>query len=171
MLGNLPGVSQTIVRAELFAWIVVLYFVEDGPVQIVTDSEANVRVFHQFCIGTEKLEVEIANVDLWSVFLGLARRRSVLPRCTWVKSHITGAGVSEADSRKLVAKHPDLAVEDIVGNAAADALADLAAQEVQVSKVEAANFLAQVSVAKKVQRRALVVLRVVGSRKARVEKE
>ena len=58
-----------------------------------------------------------------------------------------------------------------MGNAAADALADEAAAEVQVQKAEAANFLSQVSIAKKVQRRALAVLRVVGERKARTKKE
>ena len=131
---NLPGAPQTVNRGELFAIISVLELID--PVQnvatiIYTDSAYCVRGFQ---VGRQAKKGS-ANDDLWTLFfLEVQRHQAEGGKVKLVKvpSHRDLQDAAEGN----------ILLEDLIGNALADAIAGLAASEAQlpVKMVEAVSI-------------------------------
>ena len=142
----LPGPSQTVPRAELFAIAAVvalatphaqLTFVVDA--KIVYDG-----ITHRTTTG------ELA--DLWTHLWKLVTDKGLTVHARWVKSHID--------------KHPDaftqfpqLTARDVVGNSCADALADRGAAYAEIDINDANPYLYLTATLTRVQLRLIAILR------------
>ena len=140
----LPGLRQSVPRSELYAILTVLRNVADGDVEIVTDSKT---CADSYSTGKEHCSQSV-NADLWcEAWRHVERLGRVIVR--WVKAH--------AGEQHLAAGL--LTFHDLCGNYCADALANRAAEVAQVYPEDAANYLSHVDLARRVQMRAVTVLR------------
>lgn len=144
----LAGEKQTVPRSELAACIMVISRVAagDGPVEIVTDSLLTWEVHSK---GPEAFTSSTANGDLWQVFWSHSERLGHdRVKLRWVKAHAT---VEHLVSGRV-------SYVDLMGNAAADALADRAAKVAEVCSADASRVLGCVNLANRIQLRAVAIL-------------
>ena len=140
----LPGVRQSVPRAELFCVIVLVWLVKVGAwVMVVSDSDITVK-------GIKGRRSEGENMDLWALLWSLVAERRVSIEARWVKAHA-------ADSRDLWVKY-DPCPRDVVGNEAADALAERGAVSHAVPAATARVALEQIRLCGLVQGRLIAIL-------------
>ena len=89
--GLLPGNTQSVPRAELYA-IVVLSRHTSGAVSFSSDSQLNMKTFLRLVHGRQ-LKSNCANLDLWLELQQVLSCRWL--RGTWVRSHLTQAQFEE----------------------------------------------------------------------------
>ena len=112
---NLPGAFQTVPRSELYAWILIIErAVPVGRLELVSDSELNVKVAQGIAENGGAVPDGVGNHDLWVRFWKAALARDSLLVIRWTKGH-----VEEKDLQKYA---PSWA--DIFGNECADILAE-----------------------------------------------
>ena len=120
-----PGSRQTVPLAELAAVLQVLRRVSlASSLHFVVDSRITVDRLNLIINGTA-LPTLLANKDMWKeVFAIVSRRRRAraTTTCIWIKSHPTCRHIAEHG----------ISVQDAMGNAAADVLADKAAKLARV---------------------------------------
>ena len=139
-----PGSRQSAPRSELFAILTLLRNAVSGDVEIVTDSKTCADSYFN---GKDHCSQSV-NADLWCEAWGhVERLGDVIIR--WVKAH--------AGRQHLAAGL--LTFHDLCGNHCADALASRAADSAQVFPEDAANYFSHVDLARRVQVRAVTVLR------------
>ena len=141
----LPGLVQTVPRAELMVLVVVVERVSPGMTVIKSDNRWVVDTFGQgkdHCLAAQ-------HSDLWTRIFEVLDRGLVVLEVTWVKGHVESVEV---------ASRYDVVVEDIFGNALADKLADRAADEFQVHGQDALTVRWHYSLVRRIQARAVVLL-------------
>ena len=89
--GLLPGNTQSVPRAELYA-IVVLSRHTSGAISFSSDSQLNMKTFRRLVHGRQ-LKSNCANLDLWLELQQVLSSRWL--RGTWVRSHLTQAQFEE----------------------------------------------------------------------------
>lgn len=113
--GGVPGLWQTVLRAETCAVVSVLQYAvqHHREVTIFSDSKTVVKRLHKHLRGEEVTSLQTDH-DLWEVIVALLRQMPVDVQCIHVHSHQQPSGLT--------------ACEDWVcrGNAAADHAAELA---------------------------------------------
>ena len=128
---NLPAeeqAQQTISRAELFAWVLVAFFVDwAASFEIVTDSWSCIQGF-RCLLASEAVSREIPNGDLWwCLFRILDARRLGRDSLTlkWVKSHLVekARDGSLEELAEVVPNDAAFSVLDVFGTQCVDALA------------------------------------------------
>lgn len=155
----LDGENQSVPRAELAAILCVLRRVSGGPVEIASDSKINVD---RYADGIDAC-LSACNSDLWRQLwaeVGRIGRDSVVLR--WIKGHATEKHIAEGD----------ISVKDLCGNYCADVLAERAARCAEVFPQDAVNTFFYMSLARKIQMRAVAILLEVsaGEKRSRSEK-
>ncbi len=132
-------------RAELYAIVVAVENVDpEEELTIISDSEINIKLYHKGKGATRNA----ANYDLWCRLWKAKENRKADLHIKWTKAH----GKAEHLDQGLITH------EDLVGNAAADALAGLAADRAQVSLNDSAAVLWCKSITGKVQGRVVKIL-------------
>ncbi len=125
--GLMPGPIHTVPTAELFAIVVATENVcPGGELTVTPDSEVNIKLYNKDKTAT----VNETNYDLLSRLRAAAAAREAPLHIRWAKVHGT-----EEHLRSGLISH-----EDLVGNAAADALSGLAADKAQVTPNDAQRF-------------------------------
>ena len=139
----MPGLKQTVPRAELTAVIKLLQFVDvNQDLEIVTDSKITYRkcraieqrVVHArlgFTSHKSVAEKAAVNGDLWLVFESLMQTRNACTSFYWMKANMEDEQI--ASSR--------FSVLTIVANGVADKLAGNAAKAVQVAPCVSRPFV------------------------------
>jgi hypothetical protein len=137
----LPGIVQTVPRAELFALIVVIRFAA-RPLVIYTDSE--------WCfsrVNQPKKALAGTHADLWHIFFALAGPDV---RVLWTKAH--------ADTNPVFFDSYSLTTRCVIGNCIADALSGKAAKLAEVTLNDAARIVNTRALVKSIQLRLIAVL-------------
>ena len=142
----LVGSVQSIPRAELFAIWVVVSMVQSGNLEIASDSKVNVDVFLR---GRDACRLS-ENADLWLLIWQKLDEGHVVLSLRWIKGHA-------AQDPEMYIKY-NVQVVDAFGNGAADALANRAACDAEVSTQDYTTFFWYVSLVKKIQARAVIIL-------------
>ena len=146
--GALSGEQQTVPRAELAAALIVLEQVAcHNDISFVIDSEITVKLMLRFLKHPHLPLYEGANFDLWARFRTRLALRTGCTTVRWVKSHPTAEHIAHFKLEKRV----------VLGNAAADVMADLAATEARVAIGDKERHVWEVAAAKAIQRRLLAV--------------
>ena len=142
----LPGVEQSVPRAELYGiLIVVKHAVPSAVLDIRSDSKVNVDMF---TTGRENT-LHSTSADLWQELWSLIDHKSLSVSLTWIKGHCT--------TPEQATKH-GLSLLDVYGNATADRLADRAATLYEVAPQDALDLNWYHSVTRKIQARAVIIL-------------
>ena len=143
--GPLPGFTQTVPRSELFAVLVVIQKVAvRSIIVIVSDSAVTVDGFRSgraCCMSSP-------HSDLWEQVFDLIEQRHLGVTLLWVKSHWQ---LSMQDQYPI---HP----VDLIGNSAADSLANHAALQCQVIHHDAIDLKFHYALIRRIQARAIAVL-------------
>ena len=141
----LTGKVHTIVRAELYAMVVIARHVEDNAtVTIVSDSKVNVDHFH---LGRQHCATA-SHSDLWYEFWQLIGEKGLAMDMQWTKSHVTP---------ELLVRY-NISSRHLFGNICADKLADMGASQAQVWDQDAYNVKWHYSLVRRIQSRAIVVM-------------
>ena len=140
----LPGSIHTIVRAELYAVLVVVRNAA-GQVTVVTDSKVNADIY---AAGEDDC-ARSANADLWAMLWKLLREKGMQLHLLWSKGHADSIEVFETYS---------VTRRNLFGNLCADRLAARGAELCQVSLQDSVNLKWHYATVKRVQSRAVVVL-------------
>ena len=112
-----PGLRQTVPRAELHAILLVATLTKDTPEPVTVATDA-LGVYQTF--GRPALWSEHENADLWIALRRTLQGRAAPFYLRWTKSH----AINNAKFRRDY----DIGWADIVANEAADALAGLGAE-------------------------------------------
>ena len=149
--GTLPGIRQTVPRAELFAIMEIIINLRAGvQATITTDSKLNVDLFH----AGDKKANSSANGDLWANIFNLIREKGLTVNIRWAKGHATTQNI---DTHRIAAV-------DAFGNYIADAMANRAALLHQVFAEDSFAIKWHQELVTRIQKRAVVLLSLFGLR-------
>ena len=146
LFAPLPGDTQTVTRAELYAILLVArHACMSATIEVATDSKVNADLFlvgRSQCLNT-------SNADLWNELFGIVQRNNIALNVRWVKGHVTSVEI---------AQHYSASWQDILGNHTADILAGRAAEFYECVPQDVSDVLWYYSIVRKVQSRAIAVL-------------
>ena len=141
----LPGPLQTVPRSELYAVMVIVERASVGLFEVRSDAKIIVDLYARgraACLSAE-------HSDLWRRIWSILDRGVVILRLVWVKGHSDEFAIAEQYMVEPV---------NVFGNTYADALADRAAEEHQVSLQDAITTRWHFSAVRNIQARAIVIL-------------
>ena len=161
---NLPGLVQTVARAELFFIFFLLNnAVQNAILEIVTDNLKNCETFNKGPIAASRS----MNADLFKSIFSNIHNKGLKVTVRWVPSHI----------KEKRMKNPDLEIPsfvsevDVEGNALADALAGDGAKYSQINDMNIpTKYIYYYHLCRKIQRRLVAILCALPSRPKHIPK-
>ena len=155
----LPGSIHTVVRAELFAIVLVVkYAVREACIVVHSDSKVNVDAFlqgRQHCLSA-------AHADLWLQLWQLVCEKGLEFQLRWTKGHV---------STPEMMQQYDVSARHLFGNCCADRLAARGAEMAQVYLQDAMNLKWHYALVRRVQARAVAILSTVMQRESTLTKQ